>query len=645
MVCPEPDQGRAGSRLIAMDRDALHRLATACGLQVRHTGPDGEVRVATEAAVRGMLAAMKVDATSDAAIARSLASAPPLVDPAIEVPRVARCHLPSWLISKPAWGVTCQLYGLRSGRNHGIGDFEDLAVLAERLAPEGADFIGINPIHALFTADPDRCSPFSPSNRKFLNPLFIALDRVPGIDASFASGNLQRRPSSSGHINYRAVARFKLRVLRDIWKRIGADSRLWAASDRKAFEAFVAAEGEALRRHAVFEALSHVQTRRGRGAGWHGWPPSLRRADTEEVARFAAENEQDVRFHLWLQWVADRQVADAAARACAAGMRFGLYLDLAVGAAPDGSATWSDPDLVMTGATIGAPPDGFFTGGQNWGLAPMSPLTLRSRRLKPYREMLARAARHAGAVRLDHAMGLHRLFLIPSGMSAADGCYALYPMDRMVRALADVSKSNRTIVIGEDLGTVPKGFSKTIQAAGMLSSVVLYFQRHARGYRTSATYPKNALVSVSTHDLPPFGGWWGGDDIALFRKIGLLDAKAAAARREERAADREALLVRLRRDLPRRSCPASIVQKGGKGKPPPAGPVSAAVHAFLARTPSILCAVQYEDLCGADAPVNIPGTWDEYPNWRIRANRTIEQAAASDRWREILAAVARERPK
>ncbi|HSR55693.1 MAG TPA: 4-alpha-glucanotransferase, partial [Alphaproteobacteria bacterium] len=382
-----------------MDRDALHRLAAACGLQVRHTGPDGEVRVATEAAVRGMLAAMKVDATSDAAIARSLASAPPLVDPAIEVPRGVRCHLPSWLISKPAWGVTCQLYGLRSGRNHGIGDFEDLAVLAERLAPEGADFIGINPIHALFTADPDRCSPFSPSNRKFLNPLFIALDRVPGIDASFASGNLQRRPSSSGHINYRAVARIKLRVLRDIWKRIGADSRLWAASDRKAFEAFVAAEGEALHRHAVFEALSHVQTQRGRGAGWHGWPPGLRRVDTEEVARFAAENEQDVRFHLWLQWVADRQVADAAARARAAGMRIGLYLDLAVGAAPDGSATWSDPDLVMTGATIGAPPDGFFTGGQNWGLAPMSPLTLRSRRLKPYREMLARAARHAGAVR------------------------------------------------------------------------------------------------------------------------------------------------------------------------------------------------------------------------------------------------------
>lgn len=629
-----------------MNRTSLDRLAAACGLQVRYTGPDGELEIATEAGVRGILAAMGVDPDDKAAVARRLSAPPTAGEVEIAAPPGVHCYLPAWLTSKPAWGVTCQLYGLRSERNQGIGDFEDLAVLAERLAPEGADFLGVNPIHALFTADPERCSPFSPSNRRYLNPLYIALDRLPGIDPSI-SGSLGQRPRdrADGQIDYRAVADHKLGLLRDLWKRIGAEPRLWRAPDRDAFKAFVAAGGKPLYHHAVFEALSHVQARRGRGAGWHGWPPNLQRADSEAVARFAAKSENDVRFHLWLQWIADRQVAEAARRARAAGMRIGLYLDLAVGAAPDGSATWSDPDLVMTGAMIGAPPDGFFTGGQNWGLAPLSPLVLKSRRMTPYREILGCAARHAGAVRLDHAMGLHRLFLIPTGLGAADGCYVVYPMDRMMRALAGVSSSHNTIVIGEDLGTVPKGFSATTQAAGLLSSVVLYFERHARGYRSTTSYTKNALVSVSTHDLPPFCGWWEGHDIALFREIGLLDAKGVRERRKERTADREALLLRLVRDLPRRSCPAEIVRKRGQGKRPPAQAVSAAVHAFLARTPSRLLAVQYEDLCGAEAPVNIPGTWKEYPNWRVRAKATIDEAAASDLWRGILAAVARERPR
>lgn len=627
-----------------MHSKPLDRLSEAYGLQLSYIDGNGRRQVPSDAAKRAVLRAMAVAADDDAAVARSLAEAPSRLEPRIEAPPGVQCFLPRWLAAGRAWGVTCQLYGLRSRRNHGIGDFEDLANLAEQVARDGGDFIGVNPVHALFTADPERCSPFAPSSRRFLNPLYIALDHIPGARTPpvIADATLKRARAGK-HVDYRTVATLKMGVLRALWREQGAQPG--DGKTKAAFQAFVEAGGDALQRHAVFEALSHHMVASGRGSGWHDWPDAYQDVNSSAVARFASEHDGEVRFHLWLQWIADIQLARANDRARAAGMRIGLYLDFATGTAPDGSATWSDPALVVTGATMGAPPDGFFHGGQNWGLAPMSPAALRARAVAPLREVLETMTRHAGAVRIDHAMGLHRLFWIPSGMTALEGCYVVYPMGDMLRAVADASLSQRAIVVGEDLGTVPKGFPAAMQSARMLSSRVLYFEWVRGRFRACAYYPRTAFVSVSTHDLPPLVSWWQGGNVSLFKSLGLIDAAEARRLTRQRNADRRKLIDRLRRDLPKKYLPSSFQAGRDRTAAVFKSETAVAVHAFLARTPACLFGVQFEDLCGADMPVNVPGTWKEYPNWRLRARETIEDAPKTALWTAIVEAVAHERKR
>lgn len=624
----------------------LDRLAEAYGLQLSYLSESNELRAPPDSAKRAVLRAMGVAADDTRAIERSLAKAPPPVDARIRAPRGVRCFMPDWLERGRAWGLICQLYSLRSARNCGIGDFEDLARLAERAAEDGADFIGINPVHALFMAASERCSPFSPSNRRYLNPLYIALDRLPGIaQGAPVDEALRARLCNEARVEYRAVAQLKLGALDMLWRRIAEEPGLWAPESRADFDAFVAAGGAGLLAHARFEALSRRMVADGKGPGWHTWPGAYRNAGGEAVARFAAEHVDEVRFHLWLQWIADRQLGAAAERARAAGMRIGLYLDFAVGNAPDGSATWTDPALVVPGAHIGAPPDPMFEAGQDWGLAPMSPVVLRARDLAPYRSVLEIAMRHAGAIRIDHAMGLHRLFWVPHGCEPPDGCFVLNPMVDMLRAVAEVSTATGTVVIGEDLGTVPKGFSQTIRRAGMLTSRVLFFERTRGGFRVAATYPRNALLSASTHDLPPLAAWWEGGDIVLFRRLGLIDERSAARRRTRRTRARRALIAQLRKESERRPFRVASPAFGNARDGGLTEATAAAIHGYLARTPSRLLAVQFEDLCGADQPVNVPGTSEEYPNWRLRAPKTIEDAPESSLWAAIVAAVAFERPR
>lgn len=629
-----------------MTKTPLDRLSDAYGLLPSYLSETKERHFPSDVAKRAILRAMNIAADDDVAIKRSLADAPEPIDHRIAAPDSARCFMPDWLGNGRIWGVTCQLYGLRSTRNHGIGDFEDLARLAESVAAKGADFIGVNPVHALFTADPERCSPFSPSNRRFLNPLYIALDHIPGLVGPLSADEAAlARLRASPQVDYSAVAAFKLGTLQALWMRIGDDPERWQSASRASFASFVEAGGARLFDHALFEALSHHMVAAGQGAGWHGWPEAYRTAARPAVRQFAAEHGDAVRFHLWLQWIADAQLRRACDRARAAGMRIGLYLDLAVGAASDGSANWSDPEAIVSGVNIGAPPDSFFHGGQDWGLAPLSPAALRAQGAVPYRQMLAANMRHAGAIRIDHAMSLYRLFWIPHGMAATEGCYVLYPLADMLRVLGEVSTAQETVVIGEDLGTVPKGFREMMQKVDMISCRILYFEKTRRGYRAAASYPRNTFVSASTHDLPPLAAWWTGADIALFRSLGLLDAAATKHRQAARAEDRRALIARLRKDLPKRfsGLPAAVdADPEGYAQ---RQDVAVAVHAFLARTPSRIVALQLEDLCGAEVPVNIPGTSDEYPNWRLRAPVAIEDVAKNVLSSAIIEAVAAERPK
>ncbi len=634
-----------------MKQTPVQRLADAYGLQYRYQTESGTPHTVSDENILSVLQVMDVAVDDPKQIKARLEAAPAPPDRKIAAPEDARCFVPDWLAGGRAWGVTCQLYGLRSDRNHGIGDFEDLARLAEIMAANGADFIGVNPVHALFSADAQRCSPFAPSNRRFLNPLYIALDCIRDITATIEIDDTERMQCcATPGVDYGEVARLKLRALRDLWRRINNDHALWPPAARADFENFVAGGGESLRAHACFEALSHHMVTHGKGAGWHSWPPEYQSASSPAVSAFAAEQADEVRFHQWLQWVADRQLAEAASRARQSGMRIGLYLDFAVGTAADGSATWSDPALVVANASIGAPPDAFFVRGQDWGLAPMSPVQLRERELLPYRQEIESALRHAGAIRIDHAMGLHRLYWIPHGAAPKNGCYVIYPLQDMLRILAEVSVAAETLVIGEDLGTVPKGFSKMMHRAGMLSYRILYFEQVDGQFPVPRALPKHAFLSVSTHDLPPLASWWSGSDIDLFRELGLLDARVSRERRSDRKHDRAALLARLHAEANRRAFTVklpgtSTSRSRSRGSAKLSKPIAAAIHSYLARSASMLVGVQLEDLGGADAPVNVPGTHEEYPNWRLRAPLRIEDIDSDAFARAILDGVARERPR
>jgi len=605
----------------------IAELAERYRIQTHYVGIDGATRHPPDATLEALLSAFGVPCDDPDARARSAAAAPPGPAPVLRAPDGVRCFLPDWLETGRGWGVAVQLYQIRSGRNWGIGDFQDLADLARLLGAAGADFVGLNPLHALFLADPGYCSPFSPSNRRFLNPLYIAVDRVPGAPAPDAA--LLQTLRMSDLVDYPGVAQAKLEALRAAWAAGGADT--------DALARFRAAGGAALARHARFEALSLHMVAEGRGGrGWPSWPDAFHDPDAPAVHAFAAEHGAAVDFQVWLQYLADRQLAAARDAAIAAGMRLGLYLDFAVGEASDGSSTWSDRDAVVPGVRVGAPPDYFNAAGQDWGLAPLSPVGMTAAHAAPFHDVMADATRRAGALRIDHAMALWQLFLIPDGATPAEGTYVRFPVEDMLRALAAASAENRTVIIGEDLGNVPPGFREVMDAAGILSYRILLFERGDRGFIPPEDYPRNALVCLSTHDLPTFRGWWHGDDVALRAEHDLIDAAAAAQQAAARETERAELLADL--------AAADLFSGTPPGSEVPSELVIA-VHRHLARTPSRLFAARLEDMTGTIAPVNLPSTVDAYPNWRTKLPVTVGDLPGTALFDRIAAALAAARPR
>jgi 4-alpha-glucanotransferase len=608
--------------------DSIERLAAAYGLQTRYTAIDGEMAEAPQEAVIALLEALGVEASNADARRQALGIAPQPPDTELRAPDGASCHQPDFLRRGRAWGVSCQLYGLRSRRNWGIGDLEDLARLGEMLATFGADFVGINPLHALFLAAPEHCSPFFPTSRTFLNPLYIAVDRIEGYrageDADETALNLLRQAPL---IDYAAAAACKLVALRNIharWKDAGGTTETLG---------FVREGGAELRRHALFQAIGLALVEEGHQAGWSSWPAPFRNPESPEVAEFARKQAASVDFQIWLQWIADAQLAEAAGRLRQAGMRIGLYLDLAVGSAPDGSATWSDRALSVVGVEIGAPPDMFNRSGQKWGLAPMSPTEIAARGCEPMRCTYDTVLRHAGALRIDHAMNVHRLFWIPSAFPASDGAYAIYPMKGIVQTLSDASQKHRAIIIGEDLGVVPDGFRREMKRAGMLGYRLFFFERGRQGFRPPETWPRHALACVGSHDTATLAGWWTGSDIATRRDIGLCDEADVERLREERGLERHQAMSLLRRhgvELPSARYSSQV---------------AAGIHLLLARTPALLFVAQIEDLVGETDQPNIPGTVDEHPNWRRRLSVQLEDLAEHPVLQAVLSQIARERPR
>lgn len=595
----------------------IAELAEEAGIESGYISESGEHCVISDEVKRALLELMDVHGGDRGQTAGAEGPAKP-------------CFVPDWLQESRAWGISLQLYGVRSERNAGIGDFEDLARLAEMFGSTGADFIGVNPLHALFMADPERASPYSPSSKSFLNPIYIAVDRViRGTDVPQDDLEALRQ---SELVGYARVAAIKLALLAQAFA---------LRADDPNFATFREAGGAALHRFAVFETLSEHFAARDRGAGWHGWPAPFKDPDSPDVTAFTNTHAERIEFHKWLQWVAADQLADAQRRSLAAGMRIGIYLDLAVGVSPDGAAAWSDRTLYATGARVGAPPDMFNHLGQDWGLAPMRPTTLSQRRLEPFAAELSASTRASGAIRIDHAMSLARLYWLPSGTDARNGGYVRYPMASLLSVLGRCSQEHSCIMIGEDLGTVPPGFRGKMQAHHILSYRVLYFERGENGiFNSPGSYPKEALACVATHDLPPLRGWWRGSDIDARARCQLYEHESAVGEaHDHRAREREMLLASLQGeglidveaiDLRSEVMPDALI---------------AAVHRYLARSPAWLLAAQLEDLVGAVEMVNLPGTDKQHANWRRKLPIGVEELLRHPTLTHTVESLAAERPR
>lgn len=477
-----------------------------------------------------------------------------------------------------AWGVAVQIPSLRGATPTAYGDLGTLAQAARAFGKAGARALAISPTHALFPADPTRFSPYSPSTRLFHNVLLA--------DPALAGAPLPAAPAPD-LIDWPDAARARLRHLRAAFDAMPDGLRAQV-------EAYRHARGQALECHARFDALHAALG----GNGWRDWPVEYRHPDSDAVHLFAAEHAADVAFHAFLQWLADISLA-AAQAAARETMAVGLIADLAVGMDSGGSHAWSRRDELLTGLTIGAPPDPLGPLGQNWGITAFDPFALARTGFRGFIETIRTALAHAGGIRVDHALGLDRLWVVPEGRPASDGAYLTMPGKTLKHILAIEAQRVGAIVVAEDLGTVPPGFRDDLAARGMLGMRVMQFERDADTFTPPARWDAEAVAMTSTHDIPTLAGWWTGNDIAWSHRLGHIADEAP--RRATRATERAALWHAI----------------GGAGDAPDAPPVDTLLSA-AADAPCPLAIVPLEDLAGLVEQPNIPGTIDEHPNWRRR---------------------------
>ncbi|HEX6005943.1 MAG TPA: malto-oligosyltrehalose synthase [Burkholderiales bacterium] len=563
-----------------------------------------------------------------------------------------QCYLPQAVRQGRVWGPVVNLYGLRSQRNWGIGDFTDLRRLVETAAACGAGAVGVNPLHALFPHDPEHASPYSPSTRLLLNTLYLDPERIPEFTesaaarervASRAFQDVLRALRAAPLVDYTRVARTKNEVLELLYADF-RDRHVGRSTDREhAFREFQRAGSETLRRSSLFYALQEMLYARDRTAwGWRAWPAEYRDPESSAVLEFARYYGERIEYYEYLQWNADSQLAEAGRRALELELGVGIYLDLAVGADPGGAETWGQHALYADQVTTGCPPDDFGPTGQDWGIPPLLPEQLREAAYQPFAALLRANMCHAGALRIDHVMGLVRQFWVPAGSRPDRGGYVRYPVDDLFGVLALESVRNRCMVIAEDLGTLPEGLPERLRAADILSYRLLYFQREPDGAFTApARYPGQALAAVGTHDLPPLRAYWLGRDLDLRDRLGFYPDEALRERQVvERAQARAQLLVALERE--------SLLPQGITADPVSAPDMTAelmhAIHRYLACTPSRLLMVQPEDVFGEPNQINVPSTSAaQYPNWRHRVSVALEDWTADARFATLAKSLAPER--
>lgn len=568
------------------------------------------------------------------------------------------CHMPpESQDGRRLWGLAVQLYALRSARNWGVGDFGDLQTLVEWAAKDlHAGLIGLNPLHTLNNARPFEISPYSPTSRLFLNLLYLDIEAIPEYqlcesaqqavqDAGFQRALAALRAGEK--VDYDQVSAAKRAVLESLWttfcqRHLGGgevkDRELTPATERgRAFARFIEREGETLEMCALFQTLAEEMRRQHPLVwAWREWPEPYRSPQSASVAAFRVTHRARIRFHQYVQWVAAEQLGAASARARALGMPVGLYHDLALGSDRNGSDAWVYQDVLALEADCGCPPDAFAPQGQNWGLPPANPVRMRETGYRMFTELLRHNLTYGGALRLDHVMGLFRLFWIPLGMPASAGAYVRYPVEDLLGILALESVRHKAVIIGEDLGTVPDGVRERLAAARVLSYRVLYFERTDRGdWKPPEAYPQQAVAVVTTHDLPTLSGFWAGRDIDVRAGLGLYaDGGAVQRAREERQQDKQRIVRAL---SAAGLLPSGVTEESATAQPMTAA-VCHALHLFLARTPSWAVLANLEDLLGEMAQTNVPGTVESYANWsrkialpleRLRDDPRVHQAASA----------------
>jgi 4-alpha-glucanotransferase len=522
------------------------------------------------------------------------------------------------------YGIAAQVYGLRRTGDGGTGDMGAVQALATAAATRGADALALSPLHALFSAKPERFGPYSPSSRLFHNPLHADPAMIFGTErvrACIEKAGLQRAMGeleSLDLVDWPRAARAKLALFRALFENF---ERLELASPQPGtlatdFKSFVTEGGELLAGHARFETLHAAHLAADREASdWREWPCAWRDPESAEVAHFIEVHSREVAFHIFLQWLADRSLASAQNACKSAGMRIGLISDLAIGMNGAGSHAWSRQRDILVGASVGAPPDYYNANGQNWGLTAFSPHALIAGGFDPFLTTLRAVLRHAGGVRIDHVMGLMRLWLIPEGALPTEGAYVSYPVEDLFRLTALESLRHRAIIIGEDLGTLPYGFRERLAGEGIAGMQVLRFERDAHGFfRSPESWRPSAVAMSVTHDLAPTAGWWRGHDIDARASLAasspaFADAEALETERRARATDRHFLWGAL--------CHAGAAAGEQPTPDAPRSVVDAAVR-FTASTPCGLAILPLEDALGMIEQPNLPGTIDEHPNWRRR---------------------------
>jgi len=553
-----------------------------------------------------------------------------------------RCFEPQRLRDgKKLWGACVQLYTVRSEKNWGIGDFGDLRRMLEQIADRGGDFIGLNPIHSLYPANPESASPYSPSSRRWLNVIYIDVAQVTDFQQSKAAQRWWQesatqqalsRARDSEWVDYQTVSDLKIAALRLAWQQFCTrDKQDETCVD---FERFITHGGSSLFYQAAYDAMHAAMLKEdAQRWGWPVWPEAYQNADNAAVQTFCQKNQQEVRFWLWLQWLANRQFDQCWQQSQQRDMSIGLYRDLAVGVAEGGAETWCDRELYCLKASVGAPPDILGPLGQNWGLPPMDPHVMAARGYQPFIDLLRANMASCGALRIDHVMSMLRLWWIPYGETADHGAYVYYPVEDLMAILALESQRNQCMVIGEDLGTVPVEIIGKLRDSGVYSWKVLYFeQESADRYRAPDAWPAQSMASATTHDLPTLRGFWSAGDLTLGEELGLYpDKMILRGLYENRQQQRQALLDALHQYgcVPKRLGKRAL-------KMPMTPELNRGMQRFIADSNSALLGLQPEDWLDMEKPVNVPGTTDQYPNWRRKLSTTLEAMFADEKVNRLI---------